>query len=546
MTTMRNCANGARSSQNAEDSSGYRGMIRMAGRSFDEFSELGQRFQEELPTYRQDLQSALRGVFERNEVRDGLRDLGIDWATAHYVSRHPIPEGVTAPHHVRVGVPIGPDMKKHKKALTAYDSELSRYVDIFAKTVAVQGDPRYVVFHNYREVSAAEGDRRYVVLYHDGEVVGTVPASSLCIGESLTGVFVKITRGKESQGDVTREELDQLRKHAAKDDFTNIAKWCGKDISQAQGAGIVRDSCRVTLLALGLDDKKIRLPRVAVLAPAYAEGNIIGGVAFVGNAILDEVAVLVLGLFARNLLSTLRLIEERERERVMQDAETLSRARAEFVQRMGHAISNPLDVLRSSVRAAVKRLQAVDEAVGQLRESASHLIIAFAKEDVEDLLVVRRTSVPVKDFLDTLVFMHTKAYDDAHLKLTVGEIPDDWTMYVDSQAFYEVMANLLTNAAKYAKERVSLVVERDGMAMVVFRVRDDGPGVSPSVREDLFSPGVRVEGDPKNGHGYGLYFCRLIMEKHQGSIRLNDQVRDGAEFVVKVPTSPPNEGRIET
>jgi len=83
---------------------------------------------------------------------------------------------------------------------------------------------------------------------------------------------------------------------------------------------------------------------------------------------------------------------------------------------------------------------------------------------------------------------------------------------------------------------VTLEVERKtDSGVFLFFVTDDGPGVDPAIVERLFQPGVRDPGTSKAGHGYGLYFARLLMEKHNGAIRLNKDSPTGAEFVVEVP-----------
>lgn len=275
-----------------------------------------------------------------------------------------------------------------------------------------------------------------------------------------------------------------------------------------------------------------------ILAPVHVEDNYVGGITFLGPQPVDRLGTMGLALLARTLLTGVRLLEEQQRESEITQVEMLSQARAEFVQRMAHSIHSPLDSLQSTVADAITGLSVVRESVERLRESAGELIMAFAKEDAEDLLVVKPFPVAIKEFIDTLIFMHSRAYSEAGLQLESGDVPEDWTAKLDKRAFMEVMDTLLGNALKYAREKVTVRVERNtDSGVFLFYVTDDGPGVDPAIVDRLFQPGVRDPGTSKTGHGYGLYFARLLMNKRNGAIRLNKDSPKGAEFVIEVPAA---------
>ncbi|NHJ14891.1 MAG: PAS domain-containing sensor histidine kinase [Candidatus Thorarchaeota archaeon] len=92
--------------------------------------------------------------------------------------------------------------------------------------------------------------------------------------------------------------------------------------------------------------------------------------------------------------------------------------------------------------------------------------------------------------------------------------------------------NLLRNAVEFAGEhaRVKITVSHHPNRLE-FRVSDNGPGVSESVREKLFHRGVTT-----NSGGLGLYLTRQILETYGGSIVLEDGDRgEGAVFRLKLP-----------
>lgn len=85
--------------------------------------------------------------------------------------------------------------------------------------------------------------------------------------------------------------------------------------------------------------------------------------------------------------------------------------------------------------------------------------------------------------------------------------------------------------------RIRVIVEPlDGAARM--RVCDDGPGVPPDIRGQLFEPGVTTK---TGGWGLGLALARRIVERqHGGRLSYHPGAEGGAEFVVELPLIPPS------
>lgn len=82
----------------------------------------------------------------------------------------------------------------------------------------------------------------------------------------------------------------------------------------------------------------------------------------------------------------------------------------------------------------------------------------------------------------------------------------------------EMLGNLLDNACKWARARVSVTSsERDGR--VVIDVDDDGPGIDPALRDAVLQRGVRAD-EAAPGSGFGLAIVRDLAEVYGGSIAL--------------------------
>jgi signal transduction histidine kinase len=104
----------------------------------------------------------------------------------------------------------------------------------------------------------------------------------------------------------------------------------------------------------------------------------------------------------------------------------------------------------------------------------------------------------------------------------------------------QVVANLVTNAAKYAPgSRVDVRVEGDA-ACARLEVRDHGPGIPAAAQERLFQPFERARKDEPSGLGLGLFIVRQIVEAHGGSVQLRSEPGQGTSFLVELPCQTPS------
>jgi two-component system osmolarity sensor histidine kinase EnvZ len=103
-------------------------------------------------------------------------------------------------------------------------------------------------------------------------------------------------------------------------------------------------------------------------------------------------------------------------------------------------------------------------------------------------------------------------------------------------AFKRCLGNLVSNAARFAKT-IAITGHRDHRWLTV-TVDDDGPGIAPDMREDVFKPFLRLD-DARNqnegGTGLGLAIARDIARSHGGDIMLGDSPLGGLRATVRVP-----------
>ena len=103
-------------------------------------------------------------------------------------------------------------------------------------------------------------------------------------------------------------------------------------------------------------------------------------------------------------------------------------------------------------------------------------------------------------------------------------------------AFKRCLGNLVSNASRFASA-IEITGHRDHRYLTV-TVDDDGPGIAPELREDVFKPFLRLD-DARNqdegGTGLGLAIARDIARSHGGEITLGDNPLGGLRATVRVP-----------
>jgi CheY-like chemotaxis protein/anti-sigma regulatory factor (Ser/Thr protein kinase) len=122
----------------------------------------------------------------------------------------------------------------------------------------------------------------------------------------------------------------------------------------------------------------------------------------------------------------------------------------------------------------------------------------------------------------------------------------------DQERLAQVLANLLTNAAKYTEPKGSIEInagrEEDS---VVISVRDTGIGIDPAMQAsvfDVFTQARQALDRSKGGLGLGLAIVRSLVTLHGGTVGVfSEGVGRGTTFTVRLPyaAKPPAESPDE-
>ena len=186
---------------------------------------------------------------------------------------------------------------------------------------------------------------------------------------------------------------------------------------------------------------------------------------------------------------------------------------------LAHEIRNPL----SAIRLAAQLASEFPEYAGVIVEESDRLEeICEGFLDLARPLEVKRRSTQLPELLRGLADREESAFQEADVRFTVRE-QDSTAIDVDPLRIEQACRNLLKNAREATGPggKVTLTIWKDG-----FEVQDDGPGVSPEVREALFTPFVTAK---PRGTGLGLTVVQRVAEAHGGRVVLSKE-GPGASF----------------
>jgi signal transduction histidine kinase len=230
-----------------------------------------------------------------------------------------------------------------------------------------------------------------------------------------------------------------------------------------------------------------------------------------------------------------------------------------------------LAVLQKTVRAALgqrARLAALGTAVTKINHDLRN-ILATARLVTDGLTLsaapeVRRVAPRLLDAIDRAIALCTRTLDFSRegapplapsrfalaplieevgpgLAVAADElvieraVPPDLTIEADRDQLYRVFMNLARNAVEAGAHRLRFSAMREGRMLIV-EVADDGPGLAPKARENLFRPffGSARPG----GSGLGLAIARELVRAHGGELILASSTGAGTVFRLTLPALP--------
>jgi signal transduction histidine kinase len=214
--------------------------------------------------------------------------------------------------------------------------------------------------------------------------------------------------------------------------------------------------------------------------------------------------------------------------------EIVERARTQ-VGNLAHALKTPLSVLMNE---ADSMSPALPEKVREQTEIMRRQVTFYL--DRARAAARARTfgvATEVKPVVEGLVRTYEKLHGEQVLTFDVALQPG-LRFRGEAQDLTDLIGNLLDNAGKWARERVSIhavrAAERDSDPFLVAEIDDDGPGLDKNARAAAVERGKRLD-ESRPGSGLGLSIVVELASIYGGSLKLDESPLGGLRAILRLP-----------
>ncbi|HYB28915.1 MAG TPA: PAS domain-containing sensor histidine kinase [Solirubrobacteraceae bacterium] len=231
--------------------------------------------------------------------------------------------------------------------------------------------------------------------------------------------------------------------------------------------------------------------------------------------------------------------QQNDRLRELDDLKTM------FVATVSHELRTPLSAVRSYIDLLVDpEGEPLTEEQRRIASAVQRGALRLGRL-VDDLLVLARLQSRSLQMERNSVDVRVAVADavDEVRRSVAGEVSisaelsSGPAIETDRVRLVQIVSNLVVNAAKFARGKVSCSARPEAESWVI-EVTDDGPGIAPDELEHIFEPFYRGRsrgGDGRPGTGLGLAISAQIAELLGGSLQLTNGAGGGAVARLSLP-----------
>lgn len=235
--------------------------------------------------------------------------------------------------------------------------------------------------------------------------------------------------------------------------------------------------------------------------------------------------------------------------RDISERKRIDKMKGEFISTVSHELRTPLTAIAGSLGLIT------GGALGQLPERVADLLRIAQKNCqrlqllINDLLDMEKLAAgkihfelqvqALQPLLEHAVSDNQSFADQFQVRLVLHNSHPELRVLVDAHRLQQVLANLLSNAAKYSPilGQVSVTVTKQ-MDMVRVAVSDQGPGIPEAFKARIFEKFAQADSSDsreKGGTGLGLAISRELVEHMHGRIGFESEPGQGTTFWFELP-----------
>lgn len=245
--------------------------------------------------------------------------------------------------------------------------------------------------------------------------------------------------------------------------------------------------------------------------------------------------ILVIAIFAAIIVNAVRQLLQTE-EKLLQQSRLAQLG--QMAAMVAHEIRNPLSIIKGSADVLRKKYASEDN---ELFDFIPEEINRLNRLVSDFLQFARRKELPLADVNAVEIISGlTNSMNDPRIETALAE--DSPELQLDSDAFKQVMLNIIENARKStpeaeSRERASIFVRSsilDRPRKYRIEVEDHGEGMTPEVLSQIFDPFFSTRA---TGSGLGMAITKQLVEQMKGNISVTSQKNAGTTVRLEFPIS---------
>lgn len=220
-------------------------------------------------------------------------------------------------------------------------------------------------------------------------------------------------------------------------------------------------------------------------------------------------------------------------------------AKIEFFTNVAHEIRTPLTLIIGPMEKLIKQAHAVPAIEKNLKIMGrntdrllklTNQLLDFRKTETSDFSL-NFVKADIQEILKDVFLQFQPAAEQENISYHIRLPETPIHAYIDVEAFYKIISNLLDNAIKYGKTMVELVLEQpQGKDKFKVLVKNDGNTIPSELRDKIFEPFFRAkETEIKAGTGIGLSISKSLAQLHSGELYVDYNHSDFNIFVLALP-----------
>lgn len=287
------------------------------------------------------------------------------------------------------------------------------------------------------------------------------------------------------------------------------------------------------------DSHLIRLPLIAPLGHWHLEYQTMPG--------NPKFLALIFALLIVTALSLGLLCWIIQRE--FQRNSRLARQRVSFVNQVSHELKTPLtnirmyaELLESDLADEDSQQRRYAQVISGESERLSRMVLNvlnFSREEKGQMKLAKRQEC-VDELINEAIERFRPGFTERGIELrsTLNAVEP---IFVDRDAFQQIMDNLLSNVEKYGASDATFVEisSQQTASETIISIRDYGPGIPHKEQEKIFEAFYRLDNSltaSAAGSGIGLSVSRSLARQHKGDLTV-ESAQPGARFVLRLPNA---------